>query len=147
MFVSNVTTGLNTAIRASERAIVEAKRHSDKVKILVTSLTYHATGFMAEHLADRFGLKVVKVNMKFPLQSEEDVLDRFRQACLKNPGVTVAIVDHISSTSTVLWPVQKIAMLLKGLGVKRIIVDGAHAPGLAFCVSYDDKKKNNLSGV
>ncbi len=53
----------------------------------------------------------------------------YLQAYLNNPGIVVAIIDHISSASAVFWPLAKIVKALKGLGVKRIIVDGAHAPG------------------
>ncbi len=67
--------------------------------------------------------------------------------------MALAIVDHISSTSAIRWPVAKITRQdvvelpifliaalakfplphtcreLKGLGVERVLVDAAHAPG------------------
>ena len=41
------------------------------------------------------------------------------------------MVDHISSASAVRWPLEAIVRELKSLGVSRVIVDGAHAPGQA----------------
>ena len=46
----------------------------------------------------------------------------------ENVSVKLVIIDHISSPSAIVFPVQKICIELKKLGVL-VLVDGAHAPG------------------
>ncbi len=74
VFVPNVTTGLNAALRATEDVL-----GAGGGKILRTSLTYHATGLMVEHLAERTGAEVITLPVEMPVGSEEDAVDRFRK--------------------------------------------------------------------
>lgn len=53
----------------------------------------------------------------------------FEEAAVKYKGsVQLAVIDHISSPSAILFPIKEIAIRLQKLGVL-VLVDGAHAPG------------------
>ncbi len=79
VFVANVSSGLNTAVRAVEPLILESKAAMGKPKILTNYLTYHATGFMAEHLAEITGAEVVVADIELPIKSEEEAVNRCKE--------------------------------------------------------------------
>ena len=45
-------------------------------------------------------------------------------------SVSLAVLDHVTSPTAVVLPVLEMARMCKAYGVKRVAVDGAHAPGL-----------------
>ncbi|MGV2982432.1 aminotransferase class V-fold PLP-dependent enzyme [Microbacterium sp. AGC85] len=95
-------------------------------EILTTDHGYGAVTMGAARLADRFGARVRTVHI--PLLAEEDeVVDRFRAAL--NDSTRLVIVDQITSPTARRLPTLRIAALAREHGV-RVLVDGAHAPGL-----------------
>ena len=80
MFVPNVTTGLNTAMRAVEDVFkTDDGSFSSRPKVLRTGLTYNSTGFMAERLSELTGAELITAEMEMPIRSEEDAVRRFRE--------------------------------------------------------------------
>ena len=79
---------------------------------------------------------------RFPIRSEDEVVEQVVEVCKRNTGVRLAMVtlkrpfwsnchfqiDHISSPSAIVFPIAKLAKELHKLGVL-LLVDGAHAPG------------------
>ena len=51
-----------------------------------------------------------------------------REYLEKHPGITFALVDHITSPSAVVMPVKELAGVCRERGVK-VMIDGAHSPG------------------
>ena len=65
---------------------------------------------------------------RFPIRSEEEIVEQVVEICKRNTGIRLAMVDHISSPSAIVFPIATLAQQLHKLGVL-LLVDGAHAPG------------------
>jgi isopenicillin-N epimerase len=114
-FVPNATFALNSVVQS-----VICKGDS----VLLLNLAYGATKKIAEHCGGRIEFAEISL----PLESEEKLI---REICLAAEGkkIKLAIIDHITSNTALLLPVDKICKALKSLGVEFICIDGAHAPG------------------
>ena len=67
----------------------------------------------------------------------------FEDAAIRYKGsVQLAVVDHISSASATVFPIQKIANKLRPLGVL-VLVDGAHAPGQGKYLPFKRARTND----
>ena len=67
----------------------------------------------------------MKVSLPIPLTAN-DVVERIADAA--GPRTRLAIIDHISSPTAIVFPVAEITRALKAKGV-RVMIDGAHAVG------------------
>ncbi|MFC7787545.1 aminotransferase class V-fold PLP-dependent enzyme [Microbacterium sp. MAHUQ-60] len=95
-------------------------------EILVTDHGYGAVTMGAARLARRFGAQVRTVHI--PLLAEDDeVVELFRAAI--GPRTRLVVVDQITSPTARMLPTRRITDLAHERGA-RVLVDGAHAPGL-----------------
>eukprot|EP00095_Tigriopus_kingsejongensis_P011239 maker-scaffold414_size178625-snap-gene-0.34 protein:Tk11239 transcript:maker-scaffold414_size178625-snap-gene-0.34-mRNA-1 annotation:"hypothetical protein CGI_10027365" len=62
------------------------------------------------------------------VESEQDIVDLYSEVCQRNRSIRMAILDHISSPSAIVFPLKRVAAELHKYGVL-VLVDGAHAPG------------------
>ena len=120
VFVENATTGVCTAL--SSHKLGEGQG------VLITNLTYRAIANQARHLCEKTGAPLHVLEIRLPIDSAETVTALYRDYLASHPDVCVAVVDHITSPSTMLLPVKDILQVCHKVGVK-VIVDGAHAPG------------------
>jgi isopenicillin-N epimerase len=118
-FVSNATMGVNAALRAWEL------RPGDE--ILTTDHTYGACRKAAEFIASRRQARVVVARLPFPPIRQEDVLSAVTAAV--TPRTRVAMLDHVTSPTALVFPIRELVAALRGRGVETI-VDGAHALGM-----------------
>ena len=118
-FVSNATMGVNAALRAWEL------RPNDE--ILTTDHTYGACRKAAEFIASRRGARVVTAHIPFPPAGEEAVVEAVVAAV--TPRTRVALLDHVTSPTALLFPLGELVAALRRRGVETI-VDGAHALGM-----------------
>jgi len=118
-FVANATTGVNTALAAIPL--------ENQDEILVTDHGYPACRNAAEVVARRTGARLVEVPLAFPLASSDQVIDAVIGG-LSN-RTRVAIIDHVTSPTGLVFPIKELAAELENRGVA-LIVDGAHAPGM-----------------
>ena len=117
-FVHNATTGVNTVLRSLSLAVGD--------ELLVTDHAYGACRNALEFVAQRWGASVRVVTIPWPLVSPDEVV----KAVVA--GVTdrtrLALVDHITSATGLVLPIDRIVAELAARGVETL-VDGAHGPG------------------
>jgi isopenicillin-N epimerase len=118
-FVENATAGCNAVLRSFPF------RSGDEV--LVTDHGYPAVRKATEYAALRSSARVIEATVPFPLEAPAQVVEAV--ASRIGPRTRLAIIDHITSPTAVVFPVHEIAALLHRAGV-RVLIDGAHAPGM-----------------
>jgi len=118
-WVPNATTGVNTVLRSL------ALQPGDEV--LATDHAYNACANALRFDADRAAAKVVVAAVPFPLASPEQVTQAVLAAV--TPKTKVALIDHVTSPTGLVFPIAEIIEGLHARGVP-VLVDGAHAPGM-----------------
>ena len=120
VFVTNATAAVNTVVKELDLGPEDI--------ILCNSHTYGACFNAADSAARRAGADIVRVDISFPIRNEMDVVEKMVETCRRNVGIKLAIIDHISSPSALVFPVAELTRQLHDLGVL-VLIDGAHAPG------------------
>jgi len=119
VFVPNATAAVN--------AVVASFPFEPGDEALTTSQEYNACRNALEHAARRAGARVVAAEVPFPVASDDEVVNAILAAV--GPRTRLALVDHITSPTGLVWPIARIVRALEERGV-RTLVDGAHAPGM-----------------
>ncbi|MEY2409313.1 MAG: isopenicillin-N epimerase [Verrucomicrobiota bacterium] len=119
VFVPNATSGVNTVLRSFK---FEA---SDE--LLVTDHAYNACRNAVNFAAEQAGARVVVVHIPFPIQHPGIVVERVLERI--TPRTRLVILDHVTSQTAMVWPIEKLVAALAQRGVETL-VDGAHAPGM-----------------
>jgi isopenicillin-N epimerase len=117
--VPNATTGVNTFLRAFPAQPGD--------EWLVTDHEYNACRNALDCVARERGVRVVPVPVPFPLESVEVALERLFAAVTRR--TRLALVDHVTSPTGLVLPVERLVGELHSRGVETL-VDGAHAPGM-----------------
>ena len=118
-FVPNATTGVNTVLRS-----LQFERGDE---LLTTDQEYNACRNALDFVAKRAGAQVVVAKIPFPIESPEQVVEAVMERV--SPRTRLALIDHITSQTGLIFPIQQIAHHLANRGVE-LLVDGAHAPGM-----------------
>jgi len=118
-FVPNATAGVNTVLASIEQA--------SGSEVVITDHTYPACKNAVEYWAKRRGVSVRVAKIPFPLASAE----QFTEAVLREVTnrTRLALLDHITSPSGVIAPIETLVRTLRERGVDTL-VDGAHGPGM-----------------
>jgi isopenicillin-N epimerase len=119
VFVENATAGCN--------AVLRSLRFAPGDEILVTDHGYPAVRKAAEYVAARAGARVVEATVPFPLHDAKQVVAAVSSRL--SSRTRLAIFDHITSSTAVVFPVGELTALCRAAGVP-VLVDGAHAPGM-----------------
>jgi isopenicillin-N epimerase len=117
--VANATTAVNAVARSWPL------RPGDE--ILTTNLDYNACRNALAHAAAAAGATLVVAQVPFPLESPDQITAAVFAAVTDR--TRFAMIDHVTSGSAMVLPVEEIVAGLEGQGTP-VLVDGAHAPGM-----------------
>lgn len=119
VFVTNATTGVNSVLRSIKWNAGD--------ELLLTDHAYNACGNVVDYLANRCGVVPVIVSLPFPVDAASAVTERIMSHVTNR--TRLAMVDHVTSSTGLVLPIEVIVSQLAELGVDTL-VDGAHAPGM-----------------
>ena len=114
VFVENATSAVNAVLRSLD--------FKPGDEILINSQSYGAVRQAVRHVCERTGAKAIEPHVAIPARDPADLVHAL------SPNARLVIVDHISSPTGLVWPVEKIISSARQRGVP-VLVDGAHAPG------------------
>jgi isopenicillin-N epimerase len=117
--VPNATSGVNTVLRSLD--------FSPGDELLVTDHEYNACRNILDFVAQKSGARVVVAKAPFPCKSADEINDAILGAVTQK--TKFALIDHITSQTGVIFPVEKIVPELRRRNIETMI-DGAHAPGM-----------------
>lgn len=118
-FVPNATAGVNAVLRS-----LDLDKHDE---LLVTNHEYNASRNVLDYVAALSGARVVCVDIPFPIESAERVVELIRSAVTGR--TRLLLIDHVISQTALIFPVAEIVRELQSRGIDTL-VDGAHAPGM-----------------
>lgn len=118
-FVPNATSGVG--------AVLRSLRFSPDDELLTTNHEYPGTRNALSYVAARAGAELVVAEVPFPIASEDQVVDAILAKV--TPRTRLALIDHVTSATGLVFPIAKIVAALSARGVDTL-VDGAHAPGM-----------------
>jgi len=118
-FVPNATAGVNAVLRS-----LDLDRHDE---LLVTTHEYNASRNALEYVAGLAGAKVVAVDVPFPIESADVIVERVLAAVTDR--TRLLLIDHVTSQTGLIFPIAQIIEALNARGIDTL-VDGAHAPGM-----------------
>lgn len=119
VFVDNATTGVNAVLRSFALAPGD--------ELLLTDQNYGATARVASFVARERGASVRVATVPYPAFDRTRLVETIAAAI--NAKTRIAVIDHITSGSALVFPIAEIAALCRSRGVA-LLVDGAHAPGV-----------------
>jgi isopenicillin-N epimerase len=117
VFLPNATTGTAIALASSQIGPGD--------ELLTTSHAYRACRNQLARVAAARGARIVVVPIALPFDPDA-LVDGIRNAL--TPRTKLALVDHITSPTALVMPLDRIVPLLAERDIP-ILVDGAHAPG------------------
>lgn len=118
-FVDNATAGCN--------AVLASLPFRAGDEILLTDHSYPAVQRSAEHRAQQTGARVVTARVPYPVFSADEIVAAITPRI--GAQTRLAIFDHVSSPTAVIFPVHKLTALAHAAAAK-VLIDGAHAPGM-----------------
>ena len=117
-FVPNATAGVNAVLRS-----LDLDKHDE---LLVTNHEYNASRNALDYNAGLEGAKVVCVEVPFPIESPEVVVERVLAGVTER--TRLLLIDHITSPTGLIFPIERLVAEMNARGIDTL-VDGAHAPG------------------
>ena len=119
VFVPNATTGVNAVLRSLPLEPGD--------ELLTTDHTYNACRNTLAYVAERTGARVVTATVPLPLSGDDAIVDAVLAHV--SPRTRLALLDHVTSPSAIVFPVARLVDQLAARGVDTLI-DGAHGPGM-----------------
>lgn len=117
---------LTDNVTDSFNAVLHSLPLKEGDEILVNSHNYSLYFPLLEEWSKRRGFKVVKADVPYPPQNDDQIVESILAKV--SDKTKLALVDHISSPTAIIFPVKRLVTELNKRGVDTF-VDGAHAPG------------------
>ena len=118
VFVDNVTDAFSSVIRSLPLGAGD--------QVLVTDHIYANFPAPLKELARRQGFEIVVAEIAYPLNDENEIVEAILAKVTLQ--TKLAVIDHITSPTAIIFPVKDIVAALRERGVDTF-VDGAHGPG------------------
>ncbi|MCZ6875344.1 MAG: aminotransferase class V-fold PLP-dependent enzyme [bacterium] len=118
VFFPNPTTAVNMVVRSLDL-------HSGD-DILSTNHAYGAMDRTWRFICRKTGARYVQQSIPLPLTTTEAFVERFWAGVTER--TRVIFLDHLTSPTALIFPVEEICRRARQAGI-RTIIDGAHAPG------------------
>jgi len=119
VFVPNATAGVNSVLRSL--------RFHGGDEILITMHGYNACNNVARFVAQQSHATLVVAEIPSPVESPQQIVDVVMSRI--SSRTRIALLDHISSPSAIVFPLEQLVERLHQQGIETLI-DGAHAPGM-----------------
>lgn len=118
VFVENATAAAN--------AVLSSLTFRAGDEILTTDQVYGAVGKTIRYWCARTGARMVEARIDLPVTGPNEIADEVLGAVTAK--TKIAVLDHITSTAGIVFPIQSICAKLRAKGIMTF-VDGAHVPG------------------
>jgi isopenicillin-N epimerase len=118
-FVPNATAAVSTVL--ANLPLVAGER------VVLTDHAYPAVIKAAAKTCEEAGADLTVVPIPIPLPAAEEIVSRFTDAL--GDRTRLAIIDHVTSSTAVIMPVEPMVAACRRRGVP-VLVDAAHAPGM-----------------
>ena len=117
VYFPNPSTALNTVIRSLDL--------NENDEVLTSNHEYGALDKTWNFYSEKRGFKYKKVKIGIPYDEEDFFIESFKKSITKK--TKVIFLSHITSSTALIFPVEKICKIAKDNNIL-IIIDGAHAP-------------------
>ena len=117
VYFPNPSTALNTVIRSLDL--------NENDEVLTSNHEYGALDKTWNFYSEKKGFKYKKVKIDIPYDEEFFFIESFKKSITKK--TKVIFLSHITSSTALIFPVEKICKIAKDNNIL-IIIDGAHAP-------------------
>jgi isopenicillin-N epimerase len=118
VYIPNATHGVNIISRSLNLQAGD--------EILTTDHEYGACDYSWEFNCNKTGAKYIRQPIPLPVQTEEQILEMFWAGV--TPRTKAIYLSHITSSTALRMPVEKISRRAKQAGILTVI-DAAHSPG------------------
>ncbi|MCA9284622.1 MAG: aminotransferase class V-fold PLP-dependent enzyme [Phycisphaerales bacterium] len=118
-FVTNATGGINAVLRALPLRAGDV--------LATTTHVYNAVRQTMRFVARQAGAEYRELPVPPPFAHPDAIVDAIDAAL--DERVRLLVVDHISSPTAVVFPVERIVARCRERGID-VLIDGAHAPGM-----------------
>jgi isopenicillin-N epimerase len=119
VFVDNTTTGVNAVLRSFP--------FEPGDEILLTDHNYGSTARIAAFVARERQARLTVVRVPYPRFDRTQLVEAVASAI--GLRTRLAVIDHVTSESALVFPLADIARCCHARGVA-VLADGAHAPGM-----------------
>ncbi|AEE80314.1 L-cysteine desulfhydrase [Arabidopsis thaliana] len=130
--VDNATTAAAIVLQKVGRCFSEGKYKKEDT-VVMFHCAFQSVKKSIQAYVSRVGGSTVEVRLPFPVNSNEEIISKFREGLEKGRAngrtVRLAIIDHITSMPCVLMPVRELVKICREEGVEQVFVDAAHAIG------------------